>query len=239
MPRSTALDANALAPGSLVLSAVVGITLATSGFVIGIGATGLAAGTTSFWYLSRATGFVAYLLLWGSVTWGLLLSTGTGRAWMRPPQLLDAHQFLSAAGAGFVCFHSLVLMGDRYVSFPLRAVILPFGGSYEPLLVAFGQIAAWLSLLLIASFHVRRHIGGRAWRCLHYASFVAFWLAVAHGLLLGTERTTVWANILYMMTTSVVTFLTFYRVFATEGVHAVLAGRDGARNPPAESLRAV
>jgi predicted ferric reductase len=211
------------------VSAVVGLTLATGGFVIGIGATGLAAGTTSFWYLSRATGFVAYLLLWGSVTWGLLLSTGTGRAWMRPPQLLDAHQFLSAAGAGFACFHSLVLMGDRYVSFPLRAVILPFGGSYEPLLVALGQIASWLSLLLIASFHVRRHIGGRMWRRLHYASFVAFWLAVAHGLLLGTERMTVWANVVYLTTASVVTFLTFYRVFATERLHTVLVGRDVAQ----------
>ena len=73
MARATALDANAIASGSLVVSAVVGITLATGGFVIGIGAAGLAAGTTSFWYLSRATGFVAYLLLWGSVTWGLLL----------------------------------------------------------------------------------------------------------------------------------------------------------------------
>ena len=239
MPRSTALDTNAIAPGSLVVSAVVGITLAIGGFVIGIGAAGLAAGTTSFWYLSRATGFVAYLLLWGSVTWGLLLSTGTGRAWMRPPQLLDAHQFLSALGVGFACFHSLVLMGDRYVSFPLRAVLLPFGGSYEPLLVALGQIALWLSLLLIASFHVRRQIGGRIWRRLHYASFVAFWLAFAHGLLLGTERTTVWANVMYLTTASIVTFLTFYRVLVTEGVHSVLVGRDAAQIPTPKSLRAV
>jgi hypothetical protein len=238
MPRSAAPDANAITPGSLVVSAVVGITLATGGFVIGIGATGLAAGTTSYWYLSRAAGFVAYLLLWGSVTWGLLLSTGTGRAWMRPPQLLDAHQFLSAAGAGFACIHSLVLMGDRYVSFPLRAVILPFGGTYEPLLVASGQIAAWLSLLLIASFHVRRHIGGRVWRRLHYASFVAFWLAFAHGLLLGTERATVWANVVYLTTASVVTFLTFYRVLVIDCVHSVLVGRD-AQIPPTQSLRAV
>lgn len=232
MPRSTALDANAIAPASLVVSAVVGSTLATGGFVIGIGAAGLAAGTTSFWYLSRATGFVAYLLLWGSVTWGLLLSTGAGRALMRPPQLLDAHQFLGALGVGFACFHGLVLMGDRYVSFPLRAVILPFGGSYEPLLVAFGQIATWLALLLIASFHVRRLIGGRVWRRLHYASFVAFWLAFTHGLLLGTERATVWANVVYLTTASVVTFLTFCRVLAAEGVHAVLVGRNGARFPP-------
>lgn len=239
MPRSTALDANAIAPGSLVVSAVVGITLATGGFVIGIGATGFATGTTSFWYLSRASGFVAYVLLWGSVSWGLLLSTGMGRRWMRPAQMLDAHQFLSAVGMGFACFHGLVLMGDRYVSFPVRAVVVPFGGIYEPLLVALGQIAAWLSLLLIVSFHVRRHIGGRAWRRLHYASFVAFWLAVAHGLLLGTERTTVWANVVYLTTASVVTFLTFYRVLATERVRAVLAAPDEAQIPPAKSLRAV
>ncbi len=158
---------------------------------------------------------------------------------MRPPQLLDAHQFLSALGVGFACFHGLVLMGDRYVSFPLRAVILPFGGSYEPLLVALGQIALWLSLLLIASFHLRRHIGGRVWRRLHYASFVAFWLAFAHGLLLGTERTTVWANVVYLTTASVVTFLTFFRGLAAERVRAVLAGPDGAQIRPATSLRAV
>ena len=42
MARATALDTNAIAPGRLVVSAVVGITLATGGFVIGIGAAGLA-----------------------------------------------------------------------------------------------------------------------------------------------------------------------------------------------------
>jgi predicted ferric reductase len=158
---------------------------------------------------------------------------------MRPPQLLDAHQFLSAVGVGFAGFHGLVLMGDRYVSFPLQAVIVPFGGSYETLLVALGQTAAWLSLLLIASFYGRRHIGGRAWRRLHYASFAAFWLALAHGLLLGSEGTTVWANVLYMTTAFVVTFLTFYRVLATARVQAMLAGRDAIQTPAAGSLRAV
>lgn len=223
MSRPTAPDAHATTPASLILSATAGIALAAAGFVIGVGATGLAAGTTSFWYLSRATGFVAYLLLWGSVTAGLLLSTGTGRAVMRPPQLLDAHQFLSAAGAGFACFHGLVLMGDSYLSFPLRAVLLPFGGRYEPLLVAFGQVATWLVLLLIASFHVRRHIGGRMWRRLHYASFAAFWFAVGHGALLGTERTTVWAGTLYFTTASVVTFLTCYRVLDSRWGQTMLA----------------
>lgn len=220
MARSTALDANTIAPGSLVVSAVVGITLATGGFVIGIGATGLAAGTTSFWYLSRATGFVAYLLLWGSVTWGLLLSTGMGRAWIRPPLLLDAHQFLSTASVGFASFHGLVLMGDRYIQFPLRAVVVPFASSYEPLLVACGQIALWLSVLLIGSFHIRRRIGGRAWRHLHYASFAAFWMAFVHGLALGNESATLWAGVLYLGTAAPVIFLSLHRVLSTKSPSA-------------------
>ena len=213
------------------MSALVGVALAAAGFVVGIGVTGLAEGTTSFWYLSRASGFVAYLLLWGSVVWGLLLSTGIGRAWMRPPQLLDAHQFLSTVGVGFAGFHGLVLMGDRYIRFPLRAVVVPFAASYEPLLVALGQIAMWLSVLLIASFHVRRRIGGRAWRRLHYASFAAFCLAFVHGILLGTETATLWATCLYLATAGPVIFLSLHRILSTARVRDVLLGRDAVVQP--------
>lgn len=231
MARSRAPEMKEIAPGSVLVSALVGITLATGGLLVGLGVTGFAEGTTSFWYLSRASGFVAYVLLWGSVMWGLLLSTGLGRAWMRPQQLLDAHQFLSTIGAGFACFHGLVLMGDRYISFPLRAVIVPFAATYEPLLVGCGQIAIWLSLLLIVSFHVRRRIGGRVWRRLHYASFAAFWLAFAHGILLGTESATPWASGLYLCTAGPVIFLSLHRILSTARVRDMLVGRDALAQP--------
>jgi predicted ferric reductase len=229
MKPSTAFETADVTPGSVLLSTLVGAALAAGGFGIGLGATGLAEGSTSFWYLSRASGFVAYVLLWGSVVWGLLLSTGIGREWMRPPVLLDAHQFLSTAALGFAAFHGLILMGDRYVSFPLRAIVLPFAGSYEPLLVACGQIAAWLSLLLIVSFRVRHRIGGRMWRRLHYASFIAFWLALAHGLLLGSESTTSWASFIYLLTAGTVTFLSLHRVLSLPILHGPLVGGDAAR----------
>jgi len=231
MARSAAPDVPPIAPGSLLVSALVGIALAAAGFVVGIGATGFAEGTTSFWYLSRASGFVAYLLLWGSVVWGLLLSTGIGRTWTRPPQLLDAHQFLSTLSVGFAGFHGLVLMGDRYIRFPLRAVVVPFAASYEPLLVACGQIAIWLSVLLIASFHVRRRIGGRAWRRLHYASFAAFWLAFVHGIALGTETATLCASSLYLATAGLVIFLSLHRILSTARVRDVLLGRGAVVQP--------
>ena len=231
MHRPIAPERRDTTPGGMFLSTTVGIALATGGFVIGLGTTGIAEGTTSFWYLSRASGFVAYVLLWGSVVWGLLLSTGTGRCWVRPPQLLDAHQFLSTAAVGFASFHALVLMGDRYVSFPLRAIVVPFASSYEPLLVACGQIALWLSVLLIGSFRVRRHIGGRAWRQLHYVSFVAFWLAFGHGLALGSESATPWATVVYLGTAAPVIFLSLYRALSTHRIHGLLVGGAATREP--------
>ena len=231
MVRSAAPDVPPIAPGSLLVSALVGVALAAAGFVVGIGATGLAEGTTSFWYLSRASGFVAYLLLWGSVVWGLLLSTGIGRTCIRPPLLLDAHQFLSTLSVGFASFHGLVLMGDRYIRFPLRAVVVPFAASYEPLVVACGQMAVWLSVLLIASFHVRRWMGGRVWRRLHYASFAAFWLAFVHGILLGTETATLWASGLYLATAGPVVFLSLHRILSTPRVRDALVGRGAVVQP--------
>jgi len=202
-------------PASIVLGVLVGLGLAAAGFVIGVGATGLAGETTSFWYLSRSSGFVAYLLLWGSVVWGLLLSSKIGQGKLRPPALLDAHQFLSNTALGFAFFHGLVLMGDQYLSFPLQAVLLPFASSYETLLVAAGQLALWLSLLLSLSFLVRKRIGQRAWRSLHYSSFLTFFFVLAHAVWLGSDSSRPAVQLFYLATAGVVLFLTCYRILTS------------------------
>jgi DMSO/TMAO reductase YedYZ heme-binding membrane subunit len=41
--------------------------------------------------------------------------------------------------------------------------------------------------MLAVSFRLRKRIGPRGWRRLHYASFAAFGLAVAHALTAGTD----------------------------------------------------
>ncbi|MFN2166455.1 MAG: hypothetical protein ACK2U9_09350, partial [Anaerolineae bacterium] len=201
--------------GGMLLGALIGLSLAAAGFVVGVGTTGLAGDTTSFWYLSRAAGVVGYMLLWGSVVWGLLLTSKIGQGVLRAPALLDAHRFLSNVALGFAFFHGLVLMGDHYLSFPLQAVLVPFAGEYHPALVAAGQIGLWLSLLLSVSFLVRRRIGQRAWRRLHYASFLAFWLVLGHAWLLGSDSHWLSLRAMYAITAGTVIFLTLYRALAT------------------------
>lgn len=200
-----------------LLGAFLGLALALAGLAVGVGVLGLGGETKSYWFLNRASGFVAYLLLWASVVWGLLLSSKIAKRFAHPPALLDAHRFLSGAGLGFSLFHGLILMGDRYLIFPLTAVLVPFASSYEPLLVAAGQIGLWLSALLIATSYLRRWIGQRLWRGLHFSSFFAYWLVLIHAWLLGTDSGLLWVQALYLSTAGSVLFLTVYRLLERRG----------------------
>jgi predicted ferric reductase len=199
-----------------VLGSLVGFSVALAGIAVAAGVIGIDAETKSYWYLSRASGIVAYLLLWASVAWGLLLSTRLGRHLVSAPVLLDAHQFVSNVGLGFAFFHGLILMGDQYLSFPLSAVLVPFAGEYEPLLVAAGQIGLWLSLLLIVSFYVRRWIGAKAWRLIHYLSFIGYWLVLIHAVWLGSDTAAPAVAAGYLVSGALVIFLTIYRVLSIE-----------------------
>ena len=59
---------------------------------------------------------------------------------------------------------------------------------------------------------------------MHYASFAAFWLALIHGLLLGSDSATPWASVLYLATGTPVVFLTLSRVLSVEHIQGVLVG---------------
>jgi len=200
-----------------IFGSLVGMSLAVAGLAIGLGVSGWTGDTKSYWYLSRASGFVAYLLLWGSVAWGLLLSSKIGKGWLRPPALLDAHQFLSNVAVGFTLFHGLILMGDHYLSFPLQAVLLPFGGDYKPALVAAGQLGLWLSVLLVGSFYLRKRMGQALWRTIHYSSFLAYGAVLLHSVLMGSDSKLLGVQLLYLATGSAVLFLTIYRILARDG----------------------
>lgn len=223
---------------AFLFSMLVGAILATGGFVVALGITGVAGETTAFWYLSRASGMVVYLLLWGSVVWGLLLSSKIGQVRWRAAVLLEAHRFLSYVALGFALFHGLVLMGDRYFGFPLQAVLVPFASAYEPTLVAAGQIAFWLSVALSFSFAIRKHTGQRAWRVFHYTSFLAYALAFAHAAWLGSDSDLPWMQALYLVTGGIVLFLVYYRILSSRlaGAQSVAASEPRAAESRAGAL---
>jgi hypothetical protein len=79
---------------------------------------------------------------------------------------------------------------------------------------------------VLASFYLRRRIGQRSWRLLHYLTFLSFAGATAHGILSGSDSGTTWAWWSYVGATALVVFLTGYRV-----VTGIVAARERAARP--------
>jgi predicted ferric reductase len=166
----------------------------------------------AYWYLSRTSALVAYVLLWLSMALGLSLSTRLARLWPGGPAAFDLHRHASLLGLAFALFHALVLLGDKYLNYSVAQVLLPFASKeYRPLWVGLGQIGLYLMAVVGMSFFVRGVTGHRFWRMIHYLSFVVFLLALAHGLSSGTDSTTAWARGTYLASGGSVLFLTIYR----------------------------
>lgn len=141
-----------------------------------------------WWYLSRASGLVSYALLSASMLLGLLLSTKFAKAWPGNAAAFALHEHTSVLGLAFALFHAIVLLGDRHTPFTLLGLLLPFGASFKPLAVGAGQLAFYGAALLVGSFYVRKRLGQRTWRLIHFGSFMVFVLALLHGLATGTDR---------------------------------------------------
>jgi predicted ferric reductase len=173
------------------------------------------AGARVYWHMARSAGMVAYLSLWGSVLWGLMVTNKVLDGAVKPLITFEMHQFLSILALAFSGFHAFILLGDRYIRFGLAELLIPFRSPYEPLWVGLGVLSMYLVAVLVVSFYVRRRIGHRAWRLLHYASFFGWVMATLHGLLSGSDSGTLVMQAIYFAATASVGFLLTYRILVT------------------------
>ncbi len=123
----------------------------------------------------------------GSVVYGLLLSTKILDAIAHRPITFALHQDLASVGLGLAAVHGMLLALDKTVPFTLAQIAVPGLAPYAPIWVAAGQVAFYLMAIVVGSFYVRRQIGQRAWRTLHYVTFLAFVGATVHGVMAGTD----------------------------------------------------
>jgi predicted ferric reductase len=198
----------------ILLGGVLGTVLAVAVLPdwLPVLATSITEGTV-YWLLARVGGFVAYGLLWLSVVFGLLLTSKEAKSWPGVRQAHSIHQGISLLALLYTLFHALILLGDRYIGFNLRMVLSPFTAmAYRPLAVGMGQLGAYLFAIVMLSFYMRKRIGVKTWRVLHYLTFILYYLVIAHGLLAGTDSRTPWALAIYVSTGLVTYILTVYRV---------------------------
>ena len=104
----------------------------------------------------------------------------------------------------------------RFANYSLAQLFVPFASTnYRPLWVGLGQLGFYLMLPVAFSFYARKRIGYRAWRVIHYLSFVVVLLVLTHGLQSGTDSANEAMRMMYWATGATLLFLTFYRVLVS------------------------
>ncbi len=152
-----------------------------------------AAGPSAYWYLARGTGVVAQLLLTASVVLGVLGSLRFAIAPRWPRFTIDAlHRDVSLLVIVVLAVHILTSVLDSFAPVNLVDAIIPLASAYRPVWMGLGALAFDLVLALVITSLVRRRLGYRAWRAVHWLAYVSWPVAVLHGLGTGSDIKSWW-----------------------------------------------
>lgn len=146
-----------------------------------------AVGGKALWYLTRASGLVALVLLTGTIVLGVVASVGwTTERW---PRFLsqDVHRNVSLLCLVFLGVHVSTTVVDGYVPIGLVDVFLPFHSAYRPIYVGLGALGLDLLLAVIITSALRHRIGYGSWRFVHWLAYLCWPIALIHGLGSGTD----------------------------------------------------
>ncbi len=202
----------ALVATAAVVAAIL-VTAAHPAWLNWLAASFSGAQPKAYWYMSRSAAIIGFIMLWASVALGLGITNKMARAWPGGPTYNALHEHTAWLGLILTAFHGFILLFDGYIGLTLTQLLVPFASAnYRPLWVGLGQIAFYLLVLVVLSFYVRRWMGYRVWRTLHYLSFAVFGLGLLHGVLSGTDTAGLPMLAVYWLSVVSVAGLLTYRI---------------------------
>ena len=168
-----------------------------------------------WWYVTRSSAIVAWVLLTLSVLWGILLKTRILRGADNPEWLKAVHRFLSGLAMLMVVTHMVSLYLDSYIEFTVADLLVPFASEFQPLGVALGVIGMWAMVLVWGTSMIMQWLPERVWRAIHFASYLSLFAVAMHSGMVGTDVGTPWYTALSLVLISTAAFATILRVILT------------------------
>jgi DMSO/TMAO reductase YedYZ heme-binding membrane subunit len=172
-----------------------------------------------YWYLTRATGAVALVLLTISVCLGIL---GTNRfsAPRWPRFAVDTlHRDVSLLAVVLLVLHIVTTVLDGFAPITLIDGVIPFVSPYRTLWLGLGTLSFDLILALVISSLLRRRLGYRSWRAIHWLAYASWPIAVLHGLGTGTDTKQWWMLLLTVICLGAVLAAVLARINAVDQAH--------------------
>ncbi|MGH2595600.1 MAG: ferric reductase-like transmembrane domain-containing protein [Actinomycetota bacterium] len=164
------------------------------------------------WNIIRAAGIGAFIMLWGSVAWGLVSTTSVFGKRIPKATSIALHQAFSTSGLLFLALHLGFLLADRFMPFAPLDLVIPMRATYRPIGVSLGIASMFVVVLgVLATSWGRKLIGTTWWRRTHALSVPAFALALMHGLMTGTDSKRPAMFWMYLLSAAILLFLLLLR----------------------------
>ena len=155
-----------------------------------------AAGSQGLWYVSRASGLTLLILFSAVMMAGVASRLGSApRRW---PRLVfpEVHRTLALFSVAFLALHVLTAISDPFVTIGWAATVLPFASGYRTLAIGLGTLAVDLGGAVTITSLVRRRLGFRSWRAVHWLVYLAWPVAFVHSLTAGNDLGIWWVALI-------------------------------------------
>lgn len=173
----------------------------------------VAAAPSPYWFVTRATGVVALILLTVSVALGV---AGVRRMQLANLRfVVDAlHRSASLTAVAFVGLHVLTTLLDGFAPISVLDVVIPFHSSYRPIWLGLGAVSLDLAAAVMVTSLLRDRIGFQAWRVTHWLAYLSWPLALIHSYGTGTDPKAHWMLLLTTLCVAAVLAAVIARVSA-------------------------
>lgn len=159
----------------------------------------------TLWYLTRASGIVAMVLIAAAIIDGLIFSGREGGRRLRPAWWLDLHRGLGGYALIFTGFHLLTAYGAG-LSYRIVDFFVPGVSKQSTLAVTLGVLAFYAMAITVFSTWPKRLFRRGIWHVLHLLSLPAAIAVAVHGWQMGTDATSGWYVILMVVLTALVMY---------------------------------
>ena len=141
----------------------------------------------ALWAFGRGTGVVALVLMTITVVLGILTRSGRPAFGLPRFAVTLVHRNSALIGTVFIVLHVVSLLFDPYAQLNVLDFFVPFIGAYHPVWLGLGTVAMDLLIAIVVTSLLRRWIGQRTFRIVHWASYALWPIALFHSIGTGTD----------------------------------------------------
>ncbi len=145
-----------------------------------------------WWYVTRASAVLAWVIMTAAVLWGITLSTRIFRGADNPSWLQDLHRFLGGTALVLTLIHMVSLVLDPWLALPIDQLLIPLIAEYRPVPVALGILSFYVLVAVQLTSLAKNRLPQRFWKAVHYLSYVAVLAVAIHGAYAGTDAGAPW-----------------------------------------------